>query len=172
MRGWPKPKFASCPPTLLHGNSAASGEMTRSGHRRHRVIPNRPRKYLAAANINHLPPNHSDIFIFSKATPEMKMELKKASLTGYSLVEEAALPRPRGLLSHRSLRHWGRSSAFAACQLYVECLYRNFDLLFIHISPGQGSKQKEKFYLYKSFYIPEVKNSSILNKVGEFIFVS
>lgn len=35
----------------------------------------------------------------------MKMKFKKASLTGYSLVEEAALQSPRGLLSHCSLRH-------------------------------------------------------------------
>lgn len=94
----------------------------------------------------------------------MKMKLKKASLAGYNLVEEAALRSPRGFLSHCSLRHRGRSSAFAACQLYTECLYRIFDLLLIHISPGQGSKQKEKFYLYKSFYIPEVKKTAFQTK--------
>lgn len=102
----------------------------------------------------------------------MKMKLKKVSHTGHSQVEEAALQSPRGFLSHHSLRCWGRTSAFAACQLYGECLYRIFDLLFIHISPGQGSKQKEKFCLYKSSYIPEVKNNSISNKVGEFIFTA
>lgn len=71
----------------------------------------------------------------------MKMKFKKASLTGYSVAEEAALQSPRGLLSHRSetLRE---KLCFCSLSAYVEYLYRIFDLLCIHISPGQGSKQK------------------------------
>lgn len=80
LRGEPKPKFASPPSSLLHGNSAACRKMTRSGHRQHHVLPNRLQKYLAAAHINHLAPNHSDTFIFSKAPLKWKWNLKRPLL--------------------------------------------------------------------------------------------
>lgn len=62
-----KLKFSS---SLPNGNSAA--KMTRLGSREHCVFQNRLQKYLAAANTNHLPPNLSDILIFSKVPLKWK----------------------------------------------------------------------------------------------------
>lgn len=76
LRGWPKLKFASPLSSLPLGNSAASRRRTRSGQRKHHVVPSRLQKYVGASNINHLPPNHSGLFTFSKAPPNGN-EIKK-----------------------------------------------------------------------------------------------
>lgn len=100
LRWWPKLRFASPPSLLLLGSSAAS-RRTRSGQRQHHVIPNRLQEYLTASNINHLTPNHSDLFIFSKA-PLKGNEIKKG-------------------LSHRVWSRGGSSSAKS--QGFTESLF-------------------------------------------------